>query len=773
MLTRRSALRPAAVVVAVSWMALGTPTPSQAANTVAPKVRAELVTNGGGNRLDVIVRVATGRPRRSCSARLSMAGRGARLRRLRTGASNGRQWHWHLGHGAPRAPLKASVRCAFPDGKSHRHVVVRTVGPGPYPRKRFRRVVHAGSLRVERWTPPKRYDGSGGPGDLYPRGQCTWYVARKRPDLPYFPDAAGDAKNWVAAARARGIPTGRRPAVGAVAVFQPGQYGAGFYGHVAYVTAVKGQKITVTEANYGSRRAGSARTTRWAGVQFVYRQGTEFPLVAPPLPQPGPPSPIVWPAVDLAAPGHLRLGGAGDAVAGVGDVNGDGYPDVAVADDDASNNGRDGSGSVWVVFGGPRRVGRVELGGVAGFRIDGEVGGGEAGGDALGSSVARAGDVNGDGLDDIVIGANSAGGGQSSGAAYVVFGKQGTASIDLAALGNRGFRVATGEPYALLGNAVAGAGDVNGDGRADVVVGAPGSSPGGQGNAGAAYVVFGKADSQAVDVGALGAGGFAMRGTAAGDRAGMSVATAGDLNADGLSEVLVGAPDTREGSGSVYVVFGKADDGPVDLGPHAYLLSDGFVIEGADGIWAGSSVAGGGDVNGDGRPDLAIAASNDGHNARGYSGSVYVVFGKSDSYDVDLENLGTGGFRIDGPQPGRQFGNTSMVGDLNGDGLSDIAVGAGVDFLGRDGAGAATVIFGKRDSTTVDVADLGPAGYLIGGAAAGDAAGYSLDGAGDFDGDGRLDLIVGALFSEEVLGPDGGWLSGGAAYVVYGRAAPS
>jgi surface antigen len=136
-------------------------------------------------------------------------------------------------------------------------------------------LIRPGSLRKEKWDPPPKHDGSGGDADLYPPGQCTWFVAKLRPDLPYFRGKSGDAKNWIKSAQAYKIPTGTKPRDGAVAVFEPGQYGAGYYGHVAYVTAFDAKRITVTEANYRGRPAGSKRTLPRLGVSFIYWVGDD------------------------------------------------------------------------------------------------------------------------------------------------------------------------------------------------------------------------------------------------------------------------------------------------------------------------------------------------------------------------------------------------------------------------------------------------------------------------------------------------------------------
>ncbi len=749
-------LRAARIVagIALAVAVLGASPRTLAAPVVAKRVNVAIVSNGGGNRLDVVVRVSTGRPNRRCSGVAKLQGRQSRLRPFVTGPKKGgRQWHWYLGDGAKRGRLTVSVTCRFPDGKTATRVVRAAVGPGPFPRRPYKHVVQPRSLRIEAWAPVAKYDGSGGSADLYPTGQCTWYVARQRPDLPYFAGRDGNAMNWIASAEHRKLPTGLVPRVGAVAVFQPGQYGAGIYGHVAYVTNVDGDRITVREANYGKRPAGSSRTTGWTGVRFIYRE--TLPAPAPPegrptTPTPTPPKPPPnWPTVDLATFGSTRLSGTGDVVSGAGDVNGDGYQDVLVGYGDATNNGV-GSGSVWVVFGSPALGDSVDLLGLGsrGFRIDGA-----SEDDWAGSAVDGIGDVNGDGKDDIVIGASGASNGQGadSGVVYVVFGKADAGTIALGALGNHGYAINSATGDGGFGRAVAGAGDVNGDGRPDVVIGASGSSHGNL-MSGSAYVVYGKATATPIDLGALGSAGFRFDGVGS-EAAGEAVAGVGDIDGDGFADVAVGAPNlyNDEAAGRVYVLMG--DD--VDPGPYRRVAK---ITGSAAGEWFGQDVAGVGDVNGDGRPDIAVLAPGAGYNGRGGSGSIYVVFGKK-GLGGSTAQLGSGGFRVDGTTMSGGIIAVAGVGDVNDDGYGDVALGKPfADFSGRTAAGNAVVVFGKPDSDVIDLASLpASAGFVIGGSAPQAHAGGSMESVGDVNRDGHDDLVVSS------------W---GTGYLLYGRPPP-
>src|SRR4051794_14119302 len=193
---------------------------------------------------------------------------------------------------------------------------------------------------------------------------------------------------------------------------------------------------------------------------------------------------------------------------------------------------------------------------------------GAAAGDRTGWSAARTGDVNGDGVPDMAIGAPLAdpAGRTDAGAVYVVFGARPLApKTALGTLGGAGFVIQGATPGDVAGTALAGAGDVNGDGRADLLVGAPHASDKGPDGNAAAYVVFGKADAAPADLGTLGNGGIEIRGAASGDDTGAAVAGLGDVNGDGRPDVAIGVPRAGNGdAGAAYVVFGTAAPGPLD-----------------------------------------------------------------------------------------------------------------------------------------------------------------------------------------------------------------
>ncbi|MDX1571263.1 MAG: hypothetical protein R3200_12335 [Xanthomonadales bacterium] len=405
--------------------------------------------------------------------------------------------------------------------------------------------------------------------------------------------------------------------------------------------------------------------------------------------------------------------------------------------------------------------------GPGGFLIEGTVFG-----DYAGRSVSAAGDVNGDGLNDVIIGVprRDPSGRGNAGAGYVVFGKANNTAVDLAALGTGGFEIWGSNPGDNAGFSVSGAGDVNGDGLDDVVIGAYLADPGGVTQAGESYVVFGKADSATVDLSALGTGGFRIVGIDNTDWSGRSVSGAGDVNGDGLDDLIIGAPQADPGgnsrAGESFVVFGKADNADVNL---AALGASGFRIDGIDpDDRSGHSVAGAGDVNGDGLGDLVIGAWLADRGGDLEHGESYVVFGKADTTAVDLAALGAGGFRIDGIDAGDRSGHSvDGAGDVNGDGLDDLIIGAyPADPGDKTDAGESYLVFGKADSTPIELGALGARGFRIDGIDPFDRSGFSVSSAGDVNGDGLADVVIGAP-----RGAPGGNTYAGESYVVFGREA--
>ncbi|MEX2648893.1 MAG: hypothetical protein WD673_07760 [Alphaproteobacteria bacterium] len=417
-------------------------------------------------------------------------------------------------------------------------------------------------------------------------------------------------------------------------------------------------------------------------------------------------------------------------------------------------------------------AGRID--GTNGFGIDGI-----AANDYSGRSVSGAGDVNGDGFDDLVIGSPFAdpGGDGLAGQTFVVFGKADgfTAALDLATLdGSNGFRLDGIDTGDTSGRSVSRAGDVNGDGFDDLIVGAGNANPGGDNDAGQSYVVFGKAGgfTAALDLATLdGTNGFRLDGIDPGDLSGRSVSGAGDINGDGFDDLIVGAHGADTG-GETYVVFGQAGGFAASVDLSTLDGTNGFRLDAINAYdLSGYSVSGAGDINGDGFDDLVIGSPFADPGGDGFAGESYVVFGHGGGFTaaLDLATLdGTNGFRLDGIDAADRSGfSVSGAGDINGDGFDDLIVGAYLgDPGGNSNAGESYVVFGKAGEFTaaLDLSTLnGTNGFRLDGIGADDDSGRPVSAAGDVNGDGFDDLIIGASRADP-----GGNNQAGESYVVFG-----
>jgi len=405
----------------------------------------------------------------------------------------------------------------------------------------------------------------------------------------------------------------------------------------------------------------------------------------------------------------------GRCVASAGDVNGDGYSDLIVGSHLYDNGQSDEGG------------GLIYHGSAAGLSttpnsIPDDA---DQAGANFGFSVASAGDVNGDGYGDVIIGAPQYDDGANAeeGRTFVYYGSAtGIASSPNIVLDD------ANQSLAYFGWKVATAGDVNGDGYSDVIVGTPQYDDGANINEGRAFVYHGSATGLSSVPNSI-----LDDADQAGANFGISVANAGDVNGDGYSDVIIGAylfDDTFSNEGAAFVYHGSATGlsaTPNSMPDDANQLNANF----------GISVSSAGDVNGDGYSDVIIGANhyNDAPNAN--EGRAFVYHGSASGLSATPNSTPD-----DADQPACNFGfSVSSAGDVNGDGYSDVIIGASSYFDGGNANegrafvyhGSATGLSATPDSTPDD-ADQANAIF-----------GYSVASAGDVNGDGYSDVIIGAF----------------------------
>jgi hypothetical protein len=474
----------------------------------------------------------------------------------------------------------------------------------------------------------------------------------------------------------------------------------------------------------------------------------------------------------MASQGMLIEGAvAGDftgwSVSGVGDVNGDNINDLLLGALDASPLGRSYAGAAYLIYGSKTLPAVLDLN-VTLIASQGMVIQGAAMDNYAGGSVSSAGDANGDGINDLIVRAEY-------GFTYLIYGsKTLPAVLDLNTLNVTQGMIIQGAGSADVdgvGVSVSKAGDVNGDNISDFFVGAGSASPLNRTQAGAAYLIYGSKTLPAVlDVTLLNATqGMIIQGAGAGDKAGRSVASVGDVNGDGISDLVVGAanasPLNRTHAGTVYLIYGS-NTLPAVLDLNTLVKNQGMVIEGAAmDDYSGSSLSVAGDVNGDGICDLLIGAYNASPLNRSYAGITYLIYGsKTLPAVLDLNYLTENeGMQIYGINGYNNVGRSvSGAGDINDDGINDFITGAPAN------TGAAYLIYGSKMLPAVlDLKNLTVIqGMVIQGASPGQFTGYSLSSAGDVNDDNMSDLVIGAYLSSYL-----NRTAAGAAYIIYGKAA--
>lgn len=402
---------------------------------------------------------------------------------------------------------------------------------------------------------------------------------------------------------------------------------------------------------------------------------------------------------------------SGYDVSDIGDINGDGFEDFMVSAIHEAPQGRTKAGATYVVYGRlgafPPTISLGNMGGVDGFEIHGE-----RSGDESGKSITDLGDVNGDFIPDMLIGAWAADkNGSRSGSSYLIFGKNTdfNDTLDLDTLGkSTGIEFIGGAPREASGWAVSEAGDFNRDGHNDFLIGAPDPTFDPLDQAGKVYLIYGpvnqmtnptRLDTMSKSIVQV------FLGIEDDDETGYSVSDAGDVNHDGYPDILIGAPNADpnglENAGRVYLVFGSPYPLPNPLDLSTLDGGDGYIINGIiPGGRLGWDVNEAGDVNNDGRADFMMSAP--------LAGYTYLIYGKAGGYgptfDLSQMNANTG-LVISGFTSSSRSGNSvSGAGDLNNDGFDDLILGSNFYSTSNMNVrnGAAHILFGDAANFPVE-----------------------------------------------------------------------
>ena len=364
--------------------------------------------------------------------------------------------------------------------------------------------------------------------------------------------------------------------------------------------------------------------------------------------------------------------------------------------------------------------------------------------DAVGTSCASAGDWDKDGVGDIIVGGETYDGdGTARGGAWIALGPiDGESSV-----GNARIAVTGEADQDLAAGAMALVGDMDNDNYPTIAIGAVGQDAGGT-EAGAVYLIEGPglSDLELADE-------ITLIGEIAGDYAGVSVAGAGDVNADGRMDLIIGANGQDAGgsaSGAAYLLFG-----PISVDTDL-SYADTRMAGAAAGNKAGTAVGGGSDLNSDGYDDMIVGAPYATSNGK-YTGAAYIVLGPVDDNSFSLAD---GDAKLVGEDAGDLAGYAvALVGDTDNDGYEDIVVGAPGSDKGSSQAGAFFIVSGQAASGTIS---LGSAQARVYGNSENDWLGSATANGGDLDDDGYGDVLVSARFA------DGTYSNIGAGYAILG-----
>ncbi len=383
---------------------------------------------------------------------------------------------------------------------------------------------------------------------------------------------------------------------------------------------------------------------------------------------------------------------------------------------------------------------------------------GENNGDEAGIWVAGGGDVDGDGLDDILVGASSnSDGGWMAGKTYLFLGSTIVNLSGSVSAGDADYTFVGESNGKYSGKACAIDGDVDNDGLGDILIGATYNDDGGDA-AGKTYLFFGKnlpAKPATLYLGSDEDRSFI--GEAAYDYSGQAVAFAGDVDGDGLDDILIGAVKNNSGgndSGKSYLIISST----LPARPAIIRLANadfGFIGEEA-GDYSGESVSSAGDIDGDGLDDILIGAPFSDPDPGSAAGKSYLIFGKSLRKRPRLVDLYFADHIFVGENRGDMSGTSvASAGDVDGDGYSDILIGATGNSDVASSAGKSYLYLGSSITAARRYIRLGYADYIFFGEYWQDESGACVSRAGDVNGDGLSDILIGVPWNDD-SGSDSG-----------------